>query len=188
MPEEARNQVAFLSLDWLLGEDTVEIWVGGIAAATTPGDGLTGRDLVALVAGLAPVDGGYNWRALSGARDGKPLIVLVQSPLQPACHPGHDLHVRLDVPYRGRDENGLPVRDVLPQLHALEDHFGRYADGAVIVAHETCDGVRTTHLYADRPAAAESLKPLIASWPDGRVRMTVTPDPAWKQVSHFTRR
>ncbi|MEU4421895.1 DUF695 domain-containing protein [Actinoplanes sp. NPDC024001] len=188
MPQEARDQIAFLSLDWLLGEDAVEIWVGAISAATVPGAGLTGRDLVALVTGLAPADGSFHWRALSGTRDGRPLLALVQSPLRPACHPGHDLHVQLDVPYRGRDDNGLPADDVLPRLHALEDHFGRYADGAVVVAHETCDGVRTTHLYADRPAIAEALKPLVASWPGGRVRITVTPDPAWERVSHLSPR
>ncbi|MEV6299456.1 DUF695 domain-containing protein [Actinoplanes sp. NPDC051861] len=185
MPDGARNQVAFLSLDWLLGEDGVEIWVGGIEAITTPGATLTGPELAALVAALDPADGEPRWRAMSGTVDGHPVVAIAQSPLRPARWPGHDLHVRLEVPYHRRDGNGLPTKEALADLHALEDHISVHADGAVVVAHETSDGLRTTHLYADRPAAAHALEPLISSWPDGRVRLTVTPDPAWEQIAHL---
>jgi hypothetical protein len=186
LPEGVRNQIAFLSLDWLLGEDGVEIWVGGIEAATTPGATLTGRELATVVAGIDPGDGERSWRALSGTRDGRPLVALAQAPLRAARWPGHDLHIRLEVPYLRRDANGFPTEEALADLHSLASHVEEHADGAVVVAHETSDGVRTTHLYADRPAAAAVLEPLVASWPDGRIRMTVTPDPAWEAVSHLS--
>ncbi|GIE79293.1 hypothetical protein Aph02nite_52430 [Actinoplanes philippinensis] len=185
LPEEPRGQIAYLSLDWLLGEDTVEIWVGGIEAVTTAGPGLTGPELAALVADMLPADGQPRWRNMSGRRAGKPIIAMAQTRLRPARWPGHDLHIRMDVPYTARDENGFPQREALAALHAFENHVAEHADGMVVVAHETTDGVRTTHLYADSPVAAEVLKPLIAGWQDGRVQLTVTPDPRWEQVEHL---
>ncbi len=182
MPEGARDQVAFLSLDWLLGEDVVEVWIGRIEATPRPG-GLTGAQLAVEVAALIPDE--PRWRTMSGELGGKPIIALAQTHLSPARWPGYDLHIRLDVPYRSRDEHGFPDQPTLDALYALEDHVSAHADGAVVVAHETSDGVRTTHLYADRPAATHALEPLIASWQDGRVRMTVTPDPRWEQVAHL---
>ena len=185
MSEQARTQVAFLTLDWLLGEDAVEIWVGEIAAVSRPGPDLTGMELAAIVAGMAPPDGTERWGTLTGTRRGKPLVALAQVPLKPARWPGCHLHIRIDVPYRLRDENGFPASDSFPALYALEDRITEFADGAIVVAHETCDGVRTTHLYTDRRAAAHALEPLIAAWPDGRIRMTVSEDPRWQAVAHL---
>lgn len=183
MPEDARGQVAFLSLDWLLGEDVVEVWVGRIEALTLPGASLTGAGLTQRVTALIPDE--PRWRTMSGELDGKPIVALAQTHLSPARWPGYDLHIRLDVPYRSRDENGFPDEETLSALYALEDHITTHADGAVVVAHETSGGVRSTHLYADRPAASHALEPLIVGWQDGRVRMTVTPDPRWEQVAHL---
>ncbi len=185
MPEDARGQITFLALDWVLGEDTVEIWVGEIATATGPGPELTAVELAALTAGMRPEDGTERWRNLTGMRSGKPLVAMAQTPLKPARWPGHDLHIRLEVPYSDADENGFPSAEAFPALYALEDHISAHADGAIVVAHETSDGTRTTHLYADRPAASHALEPLIAGWQDGRVRMTVTPDPRWDEVAHL---
>ncbi len=86
---------------------------------------------------------------------------------------------------RARDAHGFPAPDALHALHLLEDRIGAFADGAVVVAHETCDGVRTTHLYTDRRAAAHALEPVVAGWPDGRVRLSVTEDPRWEAVAHL---
>jgi hypothetical protein len=202
LPEEARLQVAFLALDWVLGEDRVEIWIGAISAASEPGPvldaagldaagldaaGLDAAGLVAAVDAVIPPDGAPRWSTMAGTRRGKPLVALVQTPLKAARWPAYDLHIRIDVPYRTRDENGFPSEEVFPALYALEDRIDARVDGAVVVAHETSDGLRTTHLYADRPAAAAVLEPLLADWPDGRIRMRVTPDPGWKAVSHLAR-
>jgi uncharacterized protein DUF695 len=185
MSEQSRTHVAFLTLDWLLGEDAVEIWIGHIAAVSRPGPYLTGVELAEVVDRMEPEDGTERWGTLTGTRRGKPLVALAQVPLKPARWPGCHLHIRIDVPYRQRDENGFPARDSFPALYALEDRITEFADGAVVVAHETCDGVRTTHLYTDRRAAAHALEPLIASWPEGKVRMTVSEDPRWQAVAHL---
>jgi uncharacterized protein DUF695 len=187
VPEEARMQVAFLALDWLLGEDPVEIWIGAISTADEPGPDLTAAGLVEVVTGIIPPDDEPIWSTMAGTRRGKPLIALVQTPLKAARWPAYDLHIQIDVPYLARDENGFPDEETFPALYALEDRIDARVDGSVVVAHETSNGVRTTHLYADRPAAAAVLEPLLTDWPDGRIRMRVKPDPGWKAVSHLTR-
>jgi hypothetical protein len=58
----------------------------------------------------------------------------------------------------------------------------------VVVAHETSAGVRTTHLYTDRPAAAHALEPLFTGWPDGRIKKRHTLDPGWDEVAHLAGR
>ena len=186
LPEEARRQVAFLALDWVLGEDTVEIWVGVISTADRPGPALAAAELAAVVTGIIPPADEPLWSTMAGTRKGKPLVALVQIPLKAARWPAYDLHIRIDVPYRSRDGNGLPTEEAFPALYALEDRIDARVDGAVVVAHETSDGIRSTHLYADRPTAAAVLEPLLVDWPDGRIRMKVTPDPRWDQVGHLT--
>jgi hypothetical protein len=200
LPEDARLQVAFLALDWVLGEDRVEIWIGEISAATGPdltgpdltGPDLTGPDLTAtgladVVDSLIPPGDEPRWSTMAGTRKGRPLVALAQTPLKAARWPAYDLHIQIDVPYREQDDNGFPTEETFPALYALEDRIDARVDGAVVVAHETSNGVRTTHLYADRPTAAAVLEPLLADWPDGRIRLTVTPDPGWEKVSHLAR-
>jgi hypothetical protein len=65
--------VKFLALDWLLGEDTVEIWLGRIAVTTEPGPALTATELAAVVASQIPPDGKLPWRNVAGTRAGRAL-------------------------------------------------------------------------------------------------------------------
>lgn len=186
MAEEARTQVAFLALDWLLGEDMVEIWIGEIGATAQPGPSLTAVRLAEIVTGIVPPADEPRWCTMAGSRRGMPMVALAQAPLKAARWPAYDLHIRIDVPYRSRDENGFPTDDAFPALYALEDRIDARVDGAVVVAHETCNGIRTTHLYTDRPAAAHALEPLLTTWPDGRIRLKLTPDPHWAAVRHLS--
>jgi hypothetical protein len=186
MVEDARTQVAFLALDWLLGEDVVEIWIGEITATAQPGPSLTATRLAEIVTGIIPTGGEPAWCTMAGTRRGRPMVALAQAPLKAARWPAYDLHIQIDVPYRSRDENGFPTDEAFPALYALEDRIDARVDGAVVVAHETCNGTRTTHLYTDRPAAAHALEPLLTTWPDGRIRMKVTPDPHWTAVRHLS--
>lgn len=187
MPDPQRSTVKFLALDWLLGEDTVEIWLGRISAVTAPGPALTAAELAALVTARIPPDGKLPWRLLTGTRAGHVLKAAAQAPLRSATHPAHDLHVRIDVPYADRTDNGLPTRPALDELYALEDRLYQHADGAVLVAHEMSDGVWTNHFYADRPAAADALRPLVTAWPHGPITVTTTRDPRWSAVAHLAR-
>lgn len=184
LDRDVRTQVAFLALDWLLGEDGVEIWLREIETTPDPAPALTADQLALVVAGLSP-GGRPQWTMLSGIRGGRPILVAVQVPLRPALWPAADTHIRLEVPFRMANEGGLPVEESLAALHAFEDRIVAYADGPVLVAHETANGVRTYHLYADRRPAVDVLQPIVASWPEGRVRTTVTPDPGWEGVAHL---
>ncbi|MET0496499.1 MAG: DUF695 domain-containing protein [Actinoplanes sp.] len=184
LDHRSRTQVAFLALDWLLGEDGVEIWVRVIDATPTPGPALTAAQLALVVAGLSP-DGRPQWTILSGTRAGRPILVTVQVPLKSALWPAADTHIRLEVPYRMANEGGLPIEESLAALHAFEDRIFAYADGPILVAHETANGTRIYHLYADRRPAVDALEPIVASWPEGRVRTKVTPDPGWECVAHL---
>ena len=185
MTEAHRSRVTFLALDWLLGEDAVEIWLGSITPVMKPGPALTPTELAAQMAEHIPADGKLQWRRLSGTRAGRALVAAAQTPLRAATHPAHDLHVRVDVPYVERSDNGLPTRAALDELYAIEDRLYQHADGAVLVAHEMSDGLWTDHFYADRQVAAEALRPLVTSWPHGAVRITATPDPRWSAVRHL---
>ena len=54
LSEEVRGQVTFLLLDWLLGEDDVERWVGHVESLTEAPAGLvTGREVVAALSDIA---------------------------------------------------------------------------------------------------------------------------------------
>ena len=185
MTDLHRSTVKFLALDWLLGEDTVEIWLGRISVTTEPGPALTGAELSALVAAQIPAHGKLPWRSLTGIRAGHAWMAAAQAPLRAATHPAHDLHVRIDVPYEDRVSNGLPTRPALDELYALEDRLYQRADGAVLVAHEMCDGRWTNHFYADRRAADDALRPLVSAWPHGEIRTTTTLDPRWSAVTHL---
>lgn len=181
LPEDSRLQVAFLALDWLLGEDGVEIWVGGIDTTADRGSTLTGKELIATVDSLTP-----HWQLRSGHRDGLPVLAAVHMPLKAARWPAADTHVRLDVPFRTVNAGDLPVEESRVALYEFEDRLLTYADGPVLVAHETAGRVRTYHLYADRQAAIDALAPIVASWPEDPIRTTVTPDPTWEAVAHLT--
>jgi hypothetical protein len=187
MTDVQRSGVKFLALDWLLGEDMVEIWLGRIKPVIEPGPALTADELAALMAERVPADGKLRWRRLTGTRAGHASMAAAQVPLRAATHPAHDLHVRVEVPYADRAENGLPTRAALDELYVLEDRLYQQADGAVLVAHEMSDGVWTDHFYADRQVAAEALRPLVATWPHGPIRLTTTADPRWSAVAHLSR-
>lgn len=188
VPQDARVQVAFLSLDWLLGEDGVELWVGRIetmADATPPPEAVPPAELALVTADLAERFRKPTWALLSGTERGRPLVAMIQVPLKPARWPHLDTHVEVRVPYRLANDGGLPVDSSLEALRELEDRINEYLDGAEIVAHESARGVRTFHLYADGDVPAEAVKPLVSSWGEGRTSVTATLDPRWDKIRHL---
>jgi hypothetical protein len=183
---DTRLRVTFLSLSWLLGEDGVEIWIGEITTATErPADAGSGTELATAVADLAAHHREPRWALLQGTVRGAPLLAMIQVPLKPARWPLLDTHLALTVPYRLANDAGFPIESSLEALRELEDRINAYVDGAVIVAHETSARVRTFHLYADGAVPSEVIKPVVASWAEGRTEMRVTQDPDWEQISHL---
>ncbi|WP_326562684.1 DUF695 domain-containing protein [Micromonospora sp. NBC_01796] len=182
--EPDRMRVAFLALDWLLGEVAVELWVGGVEVSTTlPPRTESGEALTAVVAQLARRLRETSWVLLERAPvGGSPQTAAVRHPLKPVRWPHLDTHLGVVVPYRAA-ETGLPTETALVALERLEEQIAAAASGAVLVAHESCAGRRTFHLYAE--AGASPLGPVrdaVRGWDQGRVRLRTRYDPGWQAV------
>jgi hypothetical protein len=188
LDEARRREIAFLALDALLGEEAVELWVGEVTAvADEPIGASTLAPLRRAVQDLATRHSGPEptWQLLR-AEDGRgqPLLALVRMPLTSAAAPHLDAHVRIELPYEAA-ESGLPTPAALERLRALEDRLEALlrADGRV-VAHETCGGLRTVHVYADRTTDAPGRTvAAVARYPGSRT--TVDDDPGWAAVRHL---
>jgi hypothetical protein len=188
LPDEVQAQVTFLSLDWLLGEDRVETWIGEIhwssAALAKPREPVELRDAV-----LALAAGGEDRWALLGGEDqrGVPRMAVVNRPLRGARWPRFDTHLAVSLPYQSFNDGRLPVDASLQALRdfgdALEARMG--ADGR-LVAHETGDRVRTLHLYVDSQSdARQRVESAAPDWREGKAEVAATYDPGLNRVRHL---
>lgn len=188
LPDGVRGQVTFLVLDWVLGEDDVERWVGHVeplvAAPPTP---VTAEDLTAAVRALARSVDPDDWTlATWQAEDGRPGMASFRRGVRWIDHPTFDRHHVLVAGFAAQ-ANGLPsdgsVLDELRYLEQLlEDGVG---PRGLLVGHETHAGSRTFHVYTDGEDqnADEALRELAAGH---GMRLTSRLDPAWSEVRHFT--
>jgi hypothetical protein len=186
LAENARLRIAFLCLDWALGEQAVEVWVGEISAmATAPGQADTVDGLRATVAGLVQRHQEPQWVILGGSTpETERLMAVAQVPLRAARWPRFDTHVAVTLSFPDRG-NGLPTNDALAELRAFEDSVGPMLgrDGELL-AHETGNGIRTLHYYVDGESEAVArLAGRTSQWPGAR--STVTHDPALKAIRHL---
>jgi hypothetical protein len=193
LPEQARAQVAFIVLDWALGEVAVETWVGQVTtAAVEPLDVFPLSGLRAVVDELSrrstDADGRPVWVLLQGtAPNGLPVIASAQVPLKAVTAPELDTYVHVHVPFTDRNEGGLPGPESLGALRDLEDHVVARLEGSGrVVAHETHDGVRVLHVYVDGGTpAVEQVRAAVGGWAQGRVRLESRADPGWHAVAHL---
>jgi hypothetical protein len=187
IPEQTRGQATYLILDWLLGEDGVERWIGAVEAVTIcPADALPADALPETVLALAARTGDDHWALLEGQRDGKPVLVSAMRPMKWIDNPLLDQHLEVLLPFVEQSERGYPQGVALKQLRQLEDQLtAQCGDRALLVAHETHDGARTLHLYVDHTdqSILGIAQQVAATWPSARVRAEL--DPGWKSVSDF---
>jgi hypothetical protein len=187
MPEGARGQITFLLLDWLLGEDGVVRWLGGIFPVTDePADSIGADALPDVVAGLMSRNDAVTWAILRGERDGAVVLVTARRPLKWIDRPLFDQHIGVTVGYTDRTPQGLPEPAELDRLRALEeDLVAALGEHGLFVAHETSRGTRTWHMYADgeREDAASRVRAWTANVPGATV--SVEPDPGWRMVRAF---
>jgi hypothetical protein len=189
LPEDLRMQVAFLSLDWLLGEDGVETWVAGVEMAVEPPAGA--GPAAALKEAVDRLDAAHAepvWALLSAEHEGLPVLAMARSPLRSVCFPRFDTHVAVTAPFNRFDEGGLPADGSLEALRALEDDITAALGGdGDLLAHETTRGVRTLHYYVDGSTdAADTVQRRASAWTEGTVRCARTYDPALEEVSHLS--
>jgi uncharacterized protein DUF695 len=188
VPEESQIQVTRHVLDWSLGEDDVARWVGEVRIATeAPIDALSPAMLPAVVEQIAEPFAEPAWLSGEGRTPrGHPARLMARFPLHRADHPLCDVHIAVSVPYQHSNPDRLPVEPSAGALRAFEKKLDKLGGGAVLAVHETGDGLRVFHLYADpeSPVLAQ-LDQLVASWPEGKAKVASTPDPAWRALSAY---
>lgn len=183
-PDELRNQVTYLALDWLLGEEDVERFVGAIEPVAERPDGARPlRELREVVAEL-DADAG-DWVILEGRpQGGSPVMVSAMARLKPVDHPLLDTHAKVTAPYETEHPDGYPDGDELDRLRALEEGLGEVLgeDGAV-VAHASSDGTRVLHAYLDGESGARER---LGRWAaEQGLQVEVDRDPAWDAVRRY---
>jgi hypothetical protein len=186
-PEQVQAQVSYLTLDWLLGEDQVEIWIGAIHwTENEPATPQRPEELRAAVDDIA--SRGDQW-ALMGAegKDGLPRMAVANLPLRSARWPRFDTHLGVTLPYRTCNEGRLPIETSLQALRDFEDMLVATvgADGT-LVAHETGNRMRTLHLYVDSQSGARGrIEAALPGWSEGRAGLDATYDPRFERVEHL---
>lgn len=192
VPDDKRITLCFLALDTALGEELTETWIGELAPSTVePLDGFGLAGLRAVVRDLREEftgeDGEPQWISLQGSGPRGPVVAGAQVPLAAAWAPQLDLHIVVVVPYRDRDDDGLPGEGATGELERLRRHISDRLEGqGRVVAYECSGGLCLVHVYADGSTpAADQLKAAVRGWPDGGVKVNEEADPGWASVAHL---
>lgn len=175
-----RLRASFLMLDWALGEDDVERWLGEIRVTgeeqehDVPGI----RDVVAQLAGEYGAD---DWTLLEGIDDrGRSVEARVRVPFPRMDYPLFDLHGAVRLGYLP-DDDGQPTDDESGVLDGIAHGLlGRLGRSAVLGAVVTTSGVRNLHLYADHEGVVPSQVEAWAAQQSRHVSVEWTPDPGWE--------
>lgn len=188
MPEQGPLRVSFLLLDWLLGEDGVERWIGAIdttnASETTTA---SAADLTAAVRALAARNQPDKWAVMEGRNSsGQRMIISARRPLRWIDHPLFDLHTGVHLPYEDKRGDGLPAGASLDALRRIEDDITTALGiRGILVAHETAAGARTLHYYSDsEDQNGRGAIDMAAHAAGGTTQHNA--DPGWTQVRQFS--
>jgi len=188
MPEGMPLRVSFLLLDWILGEDGVERWVGAVDIADLGETATaTAADLTASVKAMDAQSQPDRWSLLEGStRHGKRSIVTARRPLRWIDYPIFDLHTEVWLAFRDKRDDGLPTSRSLDLLREIEDDItAALGFRGILVAHETAAGRRVLHYYSDsEDQNGRDALETAARKADGSVKHDS--DPGWKRVRHFS--
>jgi hypothetical protein len=186
LPDEVQAQVTYLSLDWLLGEAAVEIWLGAIGWTSKAPEDLKGP--TDLRHAVAAIDGDFRWILISGRdHDGVPRLATVAIPLRSARWPRFDTHVALTLDYSNYNEVQLPADRSLAALRAFEDQVtALLGQDGTLVAHETARRQRTFHFYVDSSTTGRGcLEEATSTWREGPATAIAILDPGFDSVRHL---
>lgn len=180
---EKRAGLAFLLLDWTLGEDGVERWIGSIEVLEAPDeDTRTLAELFREVRDLGDRATREKFAILQGTDPkGRPIFVTLNQALKRIDHLERDHHLEVELDVMAPDMNGLPSREeshALSELeNALQAHLG--ADG-VFAGRVTHGGKRYLHFFiADAAAVEARARAWAASQQPRPVTVRNRPDPQW---------
>lgn len=186
LPEQVAAQIAFMVLDWALGEDDVSRWVGHVAALpAAPASPRSVADLVAAVATCAAEHEPDTWSVLSGEDEqGWPVFALARRGARWVDRPTLDLHHALTARF-DPDERGLPSPEQLERLQALDDSLLTAVEPrGLVLAHVTTDGTRTLHVYTD--GEDQNVTHDVTDWATSHgLQAASAPDPGWTRVRHL---
>jgi hypothetical protein len=181
LDQESRLRAAFLALDFALGEDDVERWLGAVeVSADTPIDAIPVSALSFVVDQLRPpTEGG--WVMLEGTSPQGSVRALVRRPFAPVDRPLCDTHVALLLSGTADD---AAVHEVIGNVL---DAFGGEGPHAVLVAYVITPNLVTVHLYVDSLTVdPEAARPVVrTAWSAGTARVHIERDPAWRAVGHL---
>lgn len=175
----AARQALYLIMDWTLGEDAVERWVGRIEIAPMPPDeneSLTIAGLREAVETLATTTEPF-WVLMRA--EGEDLLVAARRPLKRAAYPLFDLRVDVTVALRSSDLGPAQTldEDVVRLLGADGMHAASVTEGRQRTSLFYCDAERVT--VSELEAAVK------ASAPDERVEVQAELDPGWTAVRDY---
>ncbi|PKQ25236.1 MAG: hypothetical protein CVT64_11070 [Actinobacteria bacterium HGW-Actinobacteria-4] len=188
LPQGVPVQITYLVLDWVLGEDDVERWLGHIETLdVAPANGTSVDALRGAVASIAQARDPDAWTLAEWSdKKGLPGHALFRRGLRWLDHPTFDRHHLLTRPFAAQD-NGLPldaatvaeIQELDVELEAALGH------GGVFVGRETYAGTSTFHVYSDgedQNVDARLREFASSHGMSSKARL----DPAWSEVRHFT--
>jgi hypothetical protein len=184
---DGSRRVTYLLLDWLLGEDDVERWLGEIATVLDdPPDSVPAEALSEVIVEMAARHVEPVWvLAESTTPSGRRLLLSAMRPLRWIDHPLFDLHTEIQLQYSLQRDDGLPTAAALEALRDYENRLiDAMGDRGLLVAYETFDGQRVFHVYTD--SEDQNARDIIDSFQSNvRARKTHSSDPSWKHVQRF---
>lgn len=187
MPPGMPEQIAFLALDWTVGEDELERWIGVIEVTTSWSAGMVDASgLRAAVHALA-AQRSDDW-ALAELTDddGTPGVAVFPLWRRWIDAPTLDLHWEIVADYAG-NAVGLPDDAEGDRLAALEERLLQVlADRGEHLGRETSRSRRTFHVYTD--AEDQNVTAAVQDFvrAESGVSATSEPDPGWTAVRAFT--
>jgi hypothetical protein len=189
MPAEMRGMATFITLDRVLGEDTVQRWVGGIRTSVEPLE--QGAPFAMLIEAVGILSGGATGERFTSMRgqapDGQPMTATINLALKRIDHIACDTHVCVDVALLDPEPDGTPNDDEVDSLDDIEDELEEMITGdAVYLGCETVHGRRALHWFVapDHPIRA-ALEAWAARNADRDARLTWAPDPRWATADRF---
>jgi hypothetical protein len=189
MPDDLRGMTTFITVDRILGEDTVQRWLAGIRTSVEPLEkGAPSEVLSQAVELLSRNATGERFSTLRGqAPDGRPVFATINLALKWIDHLACDTHLAVDVALLESTPDGMPSEAEDEALNDIEDELEEMITGdAVYFGRETVHGRRALHWFVvpDHP-----IRPALEAWAARNakrdVRLTWSPDPRWQTAARF---
>ncbi|MDO5066689.1 MAG: hypothetical protein Q4D96_05380 [Propionibacteriaceae bacterium] len=186
--EQLRLQLTFLMLDAAVGEERIELWVGGVDAAEEEPEGAVPlsqvqRAIDDLRGSFLSEDGEPCWSVMQGEGPDGLLLARVRIPLSSMVNPVWETHVGITRHYPDGG-SGFPGVEDQEVNGRIEDQImaALGADG-VLQAVETGGGRVLWHCFIDPLTAVAARLQEIAH--GNGAKITVEPDPEWEAVQRF---